>query len=28
MKSKLRSDKTVDSLYRTARIEKISKGGR
>ena len=28
MKSKLRSDKTVDSLYHTARIEKISKGGR
>ncbi len=28
IKSKLRSDKTVDSLYRTARIETISKGGR
>ncbi len=28
MKSKLRSDKTVDSLYRTARIETISRGGR
>ncbi len=28
MKSKLRSDKTLDWLYRTARIEKISKGGR
>lgn len=28
MKSKLRSDKTVDSLYRTARIETISRGGK
>jgi trigger factor len=28
MKSKLRSDKTVDWLYRTARIETISKGGK
>ena len=28
MKSKLRSDKTVDWLYRTARIETVSKGGK
>ena len=28
MKSKLRSDKTIDWLYRTARIETVSKGGK
>jgi len=28
MKSKLRSDKTIEMLYRTARIEKTAKGGK